>query len=92
MYMKGIWPSAFTRVVMIPLQEKMNSVECSDRRAIILILHASKILLKIFTNGIEAKSKEFYRVKSVWIYKRLWYERCNWSHENDMREESGIWK
>ena len=89
--MKDIWPSDFTRVVMIPLPKKMNAVECSDHRTISLISHASKILLKILNNRIEAKARDIIgRTKSVWIYKRLWYERCNWSHENDMREESGI--
>ena len=39
MYVKGIWPSDFTRVVMIPLQKKMNAVECSDHRTISLISH-----------------------------------------------------
>src|SRR6476619_4569606 len=34
MYVKVIWPSDFTRVVMIPLQKKMNAVECSDHRTI----------------------------------------------------------
>src|SRR6478736_10009262 len=55
MYLKGIWPADFTRVVMIPLQKKMKAVECSDHRTITLISHASKILLKIITNRIEAK-------------------------------------
>src|SRR6476469_7547160 len=39
MYVKSIWPSDFTRVVMIPLQKKMNAVECSDHRTISLISH-----------------------------------------------------
>src|SRR6478609_2942310 len=30
MYVNGTWPSDFTRVLMIPLQKKMNAVECSD--------------------------------------------------------------
>src|SRR6476469_1777992 len=59
MYVKGIWPSDFTRVVMIPLQKKMNALECSDHRTISLISHASKILLKILTNRIEAKARDF---------------------------------
>lgn len=58
MYVKGIWPSDFTRVVMIPLQKKTNAVECSDHRTISLISHASKILLKILTNTIEAKTRD----------------------------------
>ena len=57
MYVKGIWPSDFTRVVMIPLQKKMNAVEYSDHRTISLISHASKILLKILANKIEAKAR-----------------------------------
>src|SRR6476469_3840019 len=59
MYVKGICPSDFTRVVMIPSQKKMNLVECSDHRTISLISHASKILLKILTNRIEAKVRDF---------------------------------
>src|SRR6476469_3118396 len=59
MYVKGIWPSDFTRVVMIPLQKKMNAVECSHHQKISLISHASKILLKILTNRIEAKARDF---------------------------------
>src|SRR6476469_9269685 len=59
MYVKGmIWPSDFTRVVMIPLQKKMNAGECSDHRTISLISHASKILLKILIN-IEAEARDF---------------------------------
>src|SRR6478609_1993369 len=34
MYVKGIWPSDFTRVVMIPLQKRMNEVECSNHRTL----------------------------------------------------------
>ena len=59
--MKGILPSDFTRFVMISLQKKMNAVECSDHRTISLISHASRILLKILTNRIEAKARDFIR-------------------------------
>src|SRR6478609_8874833 len=88
MNVKGIWPSDFTRVVMIPLQKKMNAVDCSDHQTISLISHASKILLKILTNRIEAKARNFIGRNQFELQKRLWYERCNWSHDNDMREES----
>src|SRR6476619_7607413 len=44
---------------MIPLQKKMNAVDCSDHRTISLISHASKILLKILTNSIEAEARDF---------------------------------
>src|SRR6476469_10978368 len=59
MYVKGIWPSDFTRVVMIPLQKKMNAVECSDNQTISLNSHASRILLQILTNRIGAKARDF---------------------------------
>src|SRR6476469_5088002 len=39
--------------------KNMNAVECMDYRTINLISHASKILLKIFTNRIEAKTRDF---------------------------------
>ena len=58
MYVKGIWPSDFTTVVIIPLQKNMNAVECSDHRTS-LISHASKILLKILTNRIETEARDF---------------------------------
>ena len=60
MYVKGIRPSDFTRVVPIPLQKNMNAVECSDHRTISLISHASKILLKILINRIEAMARDLY--------------------------------
>ena len=59
MHLKGIWPSDFTTVVMIPLQKKINTVECSGHRTISLSSHASKVLLKILTNRIEVKATDF---------------------------------
>src|SRR6478736_6704640 len=56
---EGHMPSDFTKVAMIPLQKKMNAVECSDHRTISLISHASKILLKILTNRNDAKARDF---------------------------------
>src|SRR6476619_3822985 len=56
---EGHMPSDFTRVVMIPLQKKMNTDKCSDHRTISLISRASKIVLKILTNRIEAKARDF---------------------------------
>ena len=59
MYEQGVWPKDFTRVVLIPLQKKVNAVECEDHRTISLICHASKIMLKILTKRIEYKVKDF---------------------------------
>ena len=54
-YETGKWPEDFLRTVMIPLKKKPNATECSDRRTISLVVHASKILLKILTKRIESK-------------------------------------
>src|SRR6476469_8816002 len=40
-------------------ESRMNAVECSDHRTISSISHASKILLKILTNRIETKARDF---------------------------------
>ena len=37
-YVVGIWPSDFTKSVMIPLPKKVNAVECKDYRTLSLIL------------------------------------------------------
>ena len=55
-YVTGIWPSDFTKTVMIPLQKKVSAVECMDYRTISLIPHASKIMLKIIMKRIEGKA------------------------------------
>ena len=44
---------------MIPLQKKSNACECKDHRTVSLISHASKIILRILTQTIEAKAKDF---------------------------------
>ena len=44
---------------MIPLRRGMNAVGCSDHRTVSLVSHASKILLKILTDRIETKFRDF---------------------------------
>jgi hypothetical protein len=56
LYVTGIWPSDFTKAVMVPLPKKVNAVECNDYRTISMIPHASKILLKIIMKRIERKA------------------------------------
>ena len=59
MYKEGKWPSDFTQVVMVPIPKKTKAVECEDHRTISLISHASKVMLKILTKRIEARTKNF---------------------------------
>ena len=41
------WAQDWKRSVFIPIPEKGNAKECSNYRTIALILHASKVMLKI---------------------------------------------
>ena len=41
------WPQAGKRSVFIPIPKKSNAKECSNYRTIVLISHASKVMLRI---------------------------------------------
>ena len=41
------WPQDWKRSVFIPIPKKGNAKECSDYHTIVLISHASKVILKI---------------------------------------------
>ena len=41
------WPQDWKRLVFNPIPKKGNAKECSNYRAIVLISHASKVMLKI---------------------------------------------
>ena len=41
------WPQDWKRSVFFPIPKKGNAKECSNYRTIALILHASKVMLKI---------------------------------------------
>ena len=49
------WPTDWCRAIFIPLPKKGNIKECSNHRTISLIVHASKVLLKIIVNRIKKK-------------------------------------
>ena len=42
------WPQDWKRWVFIPIPKKGNAKECSNYRTIVLISHASQVMLKIF--------------------------------------------
>ena len=42
------WPQDWKRAVFIPIPKEGNAKECSNYRAIALISHTSKVMLKIF--------------------------------------------
>ena len=41
------WPQDWKRLIFIPIPKKGNAKECSTYRTIVLISHASKVMLKI---------------------------------------------
>ena len=40
--------------VIIPIQKKGNAKDCSNYHSIVLILHASKVMLKILQVGLKS--------------------------------------
>ena len=47
------WPQDWKRSVFIPIPKKGNSKEYSDYRTIVLISHASKVMLKILQGRLQ---------------------------------------
>ena len=47
------WPQDWKRSVFIPIPKKGNANECSDYYRIVLISHASKVMLKILQAGLQ---------------------------------------
>ena len=47
------WPQDWKRSVFIPIPKKGNAKECSNYRTIVLISHASKVMLKILQAKIQ---------------------------------------
>ena len=50
------WPQDWKRSVFIPIPKKVNPKECSNYHTIALILHTSKVMLKILQPGLQAYS------------------------------------
>ena len=50
------WPQDWKRSVFIPIPKKGNPKECSNYHTIALILHTSKVMLKILQLGLQAYS------------------------------------
>jgi len=48
------WPQVWKRSVFIPIPKKGNAKECSNYLTIVLISHASKVMLKILQTGLNS--------------------------------------
>ena len=47
------WPRDWKRSVFIPIPKKGNAKECSNHRTIVLISHASEVMLKILQDKLQ---------------------------------------
>ena len=54
------WPQNWKRSVFIPIPKKGNAKECSNYRTIVLIPHASKVMLKI----LQARLQQYMNCES----------------------------
>ena len=53
------WPQNWKRSVFIPIPKKDNAKECSNHHIISLILHASKLMLKV----LQARLQQYMNLK-----------------------------
>ena len=54
----GVWPSQWTKSIIVPLPKKGDLQDCSNYRTISLISHPSKVLLKIILNRLKPQIEE----------------------------------
>ena len=54
----GEWPTPWTQSLVITLPKKGNLQQCQIYRTIILICHASKVMLKILLNRLKPQAEK----------------------------------
>ena len=58
-YFSGEWPDDFWYSVIITIQKKCGAQDCVDFRTISLVLHASKIVIKILAQRLESTAESY---------------------------------
>ena len=58
------WPQDWKRSVFIPISKKGNAKECSNYRAIVLISHTTKVMLKILQARLQYVNHELLDVQA----------------------------
>ena len=79
------WPQDWKRSVFIPIPKKGNAKECSNYRTIALILHGSKVMLKILL----ARLQQYMNCELLDVqagFKRQRNQRSNCQHPLDHRK------
>ena len=61
------WPQDWNRSVFIPIPKKGNPKECSNYCTIALILHASKVMLKILQAKLQQYENRELQAGSSWF-------------------------
>ena len=79
------WPQDWKRSVFIPVPKKSNAKECSNYHTVVLISHASKVMLKILQARLQRTSR-----CTRWVSKRQRNQRSNCQHPLDHRESKRI--
>ena len=54
----GVWPSQWTKSIIVPLPKTGDLQDCSNYRTISLLSHPSKVLLKIILNRLKPQIEE----------------------------------
>ena len=83
------WPQDWKRSVFIPIPKKGSAKECSNYHTIALILHASKVMLKV----LQARLQQYVNHElpcSSWFLKRQKKQRSNCQHPLDHRKSKRI--
>ena len=83
--------TGWKRSVFIPIPKKINAKECSNFCTIELILHASKVMLKILQARLQQYVKrELTDVYTSWVSKRQRNQRSNCQCSLDHGEGMGV--
>ena len=59
MYNTRVWPEDWIRSVLIIIEKRPQTTKCNKHGTISLVVHASKVILRVLTNRIEPKAKAF---------------------------------
>ena len=76
--------------VFIPIPKKGNAEECSNYHTIVLISHASKVVLKILQARLQTYVNQEFPNVQAGFRKGRGNQRSNWQHPLDHREGKGI--
>ena len=82
------WPQEWKMSVFIPTSKKGSAKECSNDLTIVLILHASKVMLKILQVRLQKYMNHV--IPDVQAgFKRSREDRSNFQHSLDHEESKG---